>query len=147
MKIKWNWGTGIFLTIVAMLSFLAFMVNKTLDYKINKVSEDYYERGLNHSEHMQKVKNSLSYQEQFDVIHTDVCTVHFPDFFSGKEMNGRVLFFRPSDYTKDTTFTIVTDTNNNQVISLEYFLKGKYIVRAEFECEGTDYFLEKEIKF
>ncbi len=147
MKIKWNWGTGIFLTLVAILSFLAFMVNKTFDYTINKVTDDYYEAGLNHTEQMNRVKNSLSLQEDFTVIHTDVCTVHFPDFFKKKVVEGDLLFFRPSDYTKDQVFEIAIDTNNTQVFTLDHFLKGKYIVRASFSCDNIDYYLERDIIF
>jgi hypothetical protein len=147
MKIRWNWGTGIFLTIVAMLSFLAFMVNKTFDYTINVVSNDYYENGLNHTRQMKKVENSIEFQDEFDVVHTDVCTVQFPEFFNGKTMDGKILFFRPSDFTQDTSFSIQLDSNARQKFSLDPFLKGKYIVKASFNCDGTDYYLEKDIVF
>ncbi len=106
MKIKWNWGTGIFLTLVAIIGFLAFMVNKTFEYTVNKVTDDYYEEGLNHSQHMKRVENSLFMQDDFLVSHTDVCTVQFPGFFKNKIVEGDLLFFRPSDYTKDKSFEI-----------------------------------------
>lgn len=147
MKIKWNWGTGIFLTLVAILAFLAFMVNKSLDYKINKVSDDYYDRGLNHTEHMKKVVNGIIYQEGFKVIHTDVCTVKFPDFFKGKTVEGELLFFRPSDFEMDKSFDIKLNEEGHQIIQLDEFLKGRYIVRATFSCDSTDYFLEQDIVF
>jgi len=147
MKIKWNWGTGIFLTLVTIIGFLAFMVNKTFDYTINKVTDDYYEEGLNHTQKMKRVKNGLPYQDDFLVIHTDVCTVKYPDFFKGKKMEGDVLFFRPSDYTKDLSFEIKMDTSAQQVLLLDNFLKGRYIVRASFSCEDTKYFLERDIIF
>lgn len=147
MKIKWNWGTGIFLTILVMLGFLAFLVNKTFEYKINKVSDDYYEKGLNHTQQMNRVENTRLFSKEFDVIHTDVCTVHFPEFFKNKTINGEVLFFRPSDYSKDLSFPISLDTNCNQVFSLDNFYKGKYIVKATFDTDSIPYYLEKEIIF
>jgi hypothetical protein len=147
MKIRWNWGTGIFLTIVAMLSFLAFMVNKTFDYTVNVVSDDYYENGLNHTKQMKKVENSIEFHDGLNVIHTDVCTVQFPEFFNGKTIDGEILFFRPSDFTQDTSFSIQLDSNARQKFSLDPFLKGKYIVKASFNCDDTDYYLEKDIVF
>jgi len=146
MKIRWNWGTGIFLTVVAMLSFVGFMVNKTFDYKINKVSDDYYEKGLSFSDQMKRIENSLPYKDEFDVIHTDVCTVHFPEHFAGKKMSGEILFFRPSDFEKDQKFEIDIDTNGNQVFSLDHFYKGRYIVRVTIE-DSLEYFFEKDIIF
>jgi len=147
MKINWNWGTGIFLTLVTIIGFLAFMVNKTFDYTINKVTDDYYEEGLNHTQKMKRVENSLPYNDDFLVIHTDVCTVKYPEFFKNKVVDGEILFFRPSDYTKDQSFVIKIDTSSQQVFPLDGFLKGKYIVRATFSCENINYFLERDIIF
>jgi hypothetical protein len=96
---------------------------------------------------MKKVENSIEFQDEFDVVHTDVCTVQFPEFFNGKTMDGKILFFRPSDFTQDTSFSIQLDSNARQKFSLDPFLKGKYIVKASFNCDGTDYYLEKDIVF
>jgi len=147
MNIKWNWGTGIFLTLVAIIAFLAFMVNKSLEYKINKVSDDYYDRGIHHSEHMKRVENTIQYQDDFKVIHTDVCTVKFPAFFKGKVLEGELLFFRPSDFEQDRSFDILLDKEGVQTAELKEFIPGRYIVRATFSCDGVDYFLEEEIIF
>jgi len=147
MKIKWNWGTGIFLTIVAMLSFLAFMVNKTFDYKINVVSDDYYENGLNHSKQMKKIENSLKLDGDLTIIYTDICTVQFPTFFKNKEISGEILFFRPSDFSQDKSFEIALDSNLQQNFALDNFLKGKYIVKVNVNCDSIDYYLEKDIAF
>ena len=147
MKIRWNWGTGIFLVVIGMMSFVGFMVHKTFEYKVNKVSEDYYQKGLDYSQHMKKMENSLPYKDEFDVVHTDVCTIHFPSYFADKKVVGDVLFFRPSDFEKDLKYDIQLDTNNNQVFDLDPFYKGKYIVRVTFDVDTTGYFFEKDIIF
>ena len=147
MKINWNWGTGIFLTLVTIIGFLAFMVNKTFDYTINKVTDDYYEEGLNHTQKMKRVENGLPYNDDFLVIHTDVCTVKYPEFFKDKSVDGEILFFRPSNFKKDRSFVIKIDTSSQQVFPLDDFIKGKYIVRATFSCENINYFLERDIIF
>ena len=147
MKIRWNWGTGIFIAIISMMAFVGFLVHKTFDYKINKVSDDYYEKGLNHSEQMNKVENSRPFEEDFKVIYQDDCTVKFPAAFKGKNMEGKVLFFRPSDYSNDLSFDLKLDTNMMQHFPLDHFLKGKYIIKASFESEGKAYYFEEEIIF
>lgn len=147
MNIKWNWGTGIFIAIVLMMSFVGLLVYKSFDYKINKVSEDYYERGLNHTEQMNRVENSKAYADEFFIDYSDVCAVQFPKYFTGKELNGEILFFRPSDYSQDKKFKIELDSNAQQVISLEYFIKGKYIVKVTFDTEGEPYYFESDIMF
>jgi hypothetical protein len=147
MNIKWNWGTGIFIAIIAMMSFVGFMVYKSFDYKINKVSEDYYDKGLNHTQQMERVKNSRPLESGFEVIYTHDCEVKFPDYFKNKELNGEILFFRPSDYSNDRSFEIKLDTTLAQHFSLDNFLKGKYIVKATFDAEGVGYYFEKDIIF
>lgn len=147
MKIKWNWGTGIFLAIVIMMTFVGFMVYKSFSYKINKVSDDYYERGLNHTQQMNRVANSRPLAADFDVTYENDCVVKFPKFFKGKDLKGEVLFFRPSDYSDDKSFDIKLDTTASQHFALKHFLKGKYIVKATFESEGVEYYFEKDIIF
>jgi len=147
MKIKWNWGTGIFIAIVIMMTFVGFMVYKSFDYKINKVSDDYYERGLNHTQHMKRVENSRPFEAEFDVIYDQDCTVKFPEIFKNKNLSGEILFFRPSDYSDDQSFKIKLDTLASQHFALSHFLKGKYIVKATFDSEGKKYYFEKDIIF
>lgn len=147
MKIKWNWGTGILIAIIAMMSFVGFMVYKSTDYKINKVSDDYYERGLNHTEQMNREKNSTPYISGFEVINEHQCTVVFPAFFKNKNAQGEILFFRPSDFEQDISFDIELDTSGQQSFSFDHFKRGKYIVKATFESEGVSYYFEKDIFF
>lgn len=147
MKIKWNWGTGIFIAILAMMTFVGFMVYKSFDYKINKVSEDYYERGLNHTQQMKRIENSRPHEAGFDVIYGSDCTVQFPELFKGKDVVGEILFFRPADYSDDKSFDIELDTLAAQHFALDNFLKGKYVVKATFESEGVEYYFEQDIIF
>jgi hypothetical protein len=147
MKIKWNWGTGILLAILAMMSFVGFMVYKSFDYKINKVSEDYYERGLNHTEQMKRIANSRPIESGFEVVYGADVMVKFPQFFKDKKTTGDILFFRPSDYSDDVSFEIELDTTLAQHFDLSHFLKGKYIVKVNCEAEGVGYYFEQDIKF
>jgi hypothetical protein len=147
MKIKWNWGTGIFLAIVAMLSFIGFLVYTSFQHEVNKVSDDYYERGLSHSEYMSIQERSRPMNAEFDIIYTDNCTIQFPQFFKDKKVSGNVLFFRPSDFNMDKTFVIEMDSSARQVITINEFLKGKYIVKVDMETDSLFYHFEQDIIF
>ena len=147
MKIKWNWGTGIFLALIAMMAFVGFLVSKTFEYKINKVSDDYYERGLNHTEQMKRVENTRLYAQDFEVIYAENCVVKFPNYFIDKKMDGQIVFFRPSDYEQDKRFDISLDENGEQAFELDHFLKGRYVVKVTFEVDDIPYYMEQEIIF
>jgi len=147
MNIKWNWGTGIFIAIILMMSFVGFLGYKTFDYKINKVADDYYERGLHHSDQMNRVENAKPFADEFSVEYTDVCTIQMPHYFLDKELDGEILFFRPSDYSQDKSFKIDLDAKGQQVISLEPFFKGRYIIKVTFDSENKSYYFESDIIF
>lgn len=147
MNIKWNWGTGIVIAIILMMSFVGFLVFKSFDYKINKVSDDYYQRGLNHSEQMNRLENSKPFVNDFSIEYTDVVSIQFPSFFTHKPIEGEILFFRPSDYSQDKKFQVELDSNARQLVSLDYFLKGRYIIRVTLDSEGIPYYFERDIIF
>ncbi len=147
MKIKWNWGTGIFLAIVAMLSFIGFLVYTSFQHQVNKVSDDYYERGLSHTDHMNILERSRKLNNEFDVIYAETCIIQYPGFFKDKNVSGNVLFFRPSDFNQDQTFAISMDSSAQQVFPLNNFLKGKYIVKVDIVTDSLAYYFEKDIIF
>lgn len=147
MNIKWNWGTGIVIAIILMMSFVGFLVFKSFGYKINKVSEDYYQRGLHHTEQMNRVENSRPYVNEFSIEYTDVVSLKFPSFFENKQVEGEILFFRPSDYAQDKKFKVELDTNMQQLISLDYFVKGRYIIKVTLDSESIPYYFERDIIF
>ena len=96
---------------------------------------------------MKRVENTSLYAQDFDVIYSDNCLLKFPDYFIGKKLEGKILFFRPSDYDYDRSFDINLDGNGEQAFELDHFIKGRYIVRVTFEHDSVPYYLEKEIIF
>lgn len=146
MKIKFNWGTGIFITIVVMLSWLGFLVLKSLDYKINIDSSDYYERGLDHSTQMARIERSKIYKADFksDLIGEEII-IQYPEFFKGKNLKGELWFYRPSDFELDKKIEVYNLDNNIQKIHSKHFTKGRYLVRATLSVDSLSYFFENEI--
>ena len=146
MKVNFNWGTGILLTIIVMLVWLAFLVSKTLNYKINIDSDDYYERGLVHSAQMERIKRSIPFQNKFSVeLSTDAVLINYPSNFNGKNLIGELWFYRPSDYELDKKIAVSNQDDNSQKIHIQHFTKGRYIVRATFDSDSLSYFFEHEI--
>ena len=47
-----NWGKGITLTMIAFIAFIVVLVTMTMRDNDSLVEEDYYEKGLNHTEMM-----------------------------------------------------------------------------------------------
>jgi hypothetical protein len=146
MKIKFNWGTGIFITIIVMVSWIGFLISKTFEYKINMDSDDYYERGLDHTSQMNRIERSIPYKNDLSVEFVgDYLQVNYPSFFEGKNSSGELWFYRPSDFELDKKIALTGEDNNSQKIHIQHFKKGKYILRVTLEAEDLSYFFEHEI--
>ncbi|MFH0999713.1 MAG: FixH family protein [Bacteroidota bacterium] len=144
--IKFNWGTGIFITIIVMLLWLAFLINKSFEYKINIDSDDYYERGLVHTSQMERIKRSLAYQKDFEVeLNSETILIKYPSYFENKELRGELWFYRPSDYELDKKIAVSNKESNMQSIHILHFKKGKYLLRATFSADSLSYFFEREL--
>jgi hypothetical protein len=63
----------------------------------------------------------------------------------GKRVDGSILLYRPSDYEEDKLFTIQLDSNLRQVLPATGLLKGKYIIKIDWNCDDVAYFQEKVI--
>ncbi len=49
---KFTWGTGIFIFLILFLLAAAFFIGFAMRQDVNLVHEDYYERGVEYTEHM-----------------------------------------------------------------------------------------------
>lgn len=146
MKIKFNWGTGILITIIVMISWLGFLISKAFDYKINMDSDDYYERGLVHSVQMERIQRSLPFKNDFSVEQNgEFVTIKYPHFFESKNISGELWFYRPSDYELDKKIAALNQNKNSQDIHNQHFTKGRYLVRATLQVDSLSYFFEREI--
>ena len=146
MNIKFNWGTGIFITIILMVSWIGFLISKSFEYKINMDSVDYYERGLDHTSQMERIERSIPYESEFSVeIVGDYVQVNYPSFFEGKTVTGELWFYRPSDFELDKKIALSNQNNNTQKIHIQHFKRGRYILRATLNTDVLSYFFEHEI--
>lgn len=147
MRIKFNWGTGIFIAIVLMISWIGFLVSKSLGYKINIDSDDYYERGLDHTAQMERIKRSLPYKEEFTLDqYPEYLEIHYPSVFADKPLTGELWFYRPSDFELDLKIEASNLDNNTQKINKQHLKKGIYHLRATLNTGEKSYFFEREIR-
>lgn len=143
---KFNWGTGIVITILIFIAGMGAMVFITYQHSIDLVHSDYYPRELEHQTMIDKRNNALQLNEQVSIINDgQFIVVGFPELFEFDSLKGEIQLFRPSSVTKDVFILIKTDPQGKQSIPTEGLDKGKYIVKVEWEYGGVFYYTEKEI--
>jgi hypothetical protein len=143
MKIKFNWGTGIFIVIVVFLAFFASFIIYSFSHKINLVSEEYFPEEIAYESTLQKIRNSNGLKEKITYKITDEHIIlKFPDGFLSNEIKGTVHFFYITDYNHDKKITINLNNEREQYFDLKEIIKGRYTIKIDWSYKETGYYQE-----
>ncbi|MDX6746391.1 FixH family protein [Polaribacter sp. PL03] len=147
---KFNWGTGIVIAIVAFMSFiLYFVITMSTDksYSYDLVTEKYYQKELGFQDEINAEKNALELKEKITVQRTEKgLKISFPRAFSPEEIKGKVFLYRPSN--KQLDFEIPISTSNTYLLVPEKrLLDGRWNIKIAFKYKNKAYLINKEIQY
>lgn len=143
-----NWGNGIAIAIVIFVLFIGSLVYISFRQKINLVSRDYYPKELNHSAHMEKVKNyqALSAPIKIDLDEAKYLQISFPADFRGTEIKGRAQLYYFVDFEEDHFYPLEVDHAGKQIISLKNLKSGRYKLILDWVAHAKTYYCELELQ-
>jgi hypothetical protein len=137
---KINWGHSVAIAFVGFAAFIVYMVVKAYQQDVNLVSEDYYAKEIKYQEQMDKMSNAYDIQDQILVTqNSSDITITFPT----AEIEGTVIFFRPSDEKRDVKKDLKVDNKRQQRFNKSEFQRGLYKVQLDWMQGGQKYFVEK----
>ena len=140
MKIKFNWGTGIFIFIALFLLANAVVIYFSFQQKNDLVAEEYYPQGLEYQKQIDRFAKANALSSQIIISENQQeLLITYPKDMKGKDVIGEVVFFRPSDQNADFYDSIRFDTSMLQRIPVEKFIKGKYIAKFFWKMDGKEY--------
>jgi nitrogen fixation protein FixH len=143
---KFNWGTGILITIVIFFMAVVGIFIYSANLDINLVEENYYEKELAYQEKIDRIKNTEALEEEILIrLDNKILRVDFPEFFNGKKTEGHVLFYRPSDPAKDFTIPLELNDSSVQIIDASRLDPGRYMVKIDWTADGISYYFEEPI--
>jgi hypothetical protein len=144
-KFNWGWGIAIFYSVFVI--FMMGMVWRASHEDTDMVTENYYNKELVFQKLLDKENraNQLPLQLQWKVSDKKV-TLKFPESKSAKNVKAQILFYRPSDSSKDFTVDITPDSTGNSVVESDKFVKGQYRMQVDWSAGGETYFNEGVIK-
>jgi len=149
MKIKFNWGTGIVIAMVAFMLFILSFVYKTLaveKYEHQLVSEDYYKDELHYQQEIDKLNNAARLPHNIVLSNSsEGVTISFPQDMEYKKISGKILFQRLSNEKLDFNEDIKLE-GNSLLIPNDKLVAGKWVVRIEWDYNDEAY-LYKESWF
>ena len=146
MKLKFNWGTGIVIAMVVMVSGMLVLVSIALRQDYDLVDNDYYQKSINYQQHIEKVKNNEALSEKIKFLQSgDTLNMVFPRLANSAEYIGTVHFYSPVEENRDLTVELKLDTSFVQTILLNKLEAGRYQVKIDWKAGSMDYYHEQDI--
>jgi len=146
MKIKINWGTGIVIALIVMISGMIYLVSIAVRQDYDLVDKDYYQKSVNYQQHIEEVKNTAELTEKIRLEQTtDSLKLIFPKLSSIQDYSGEIHFYSPVEEKRDETLKLKLDSNFSQLISLKSLNPGRYTVKIDWSVGKVSYYQEEEI--
>lgn len=145
MRVKFNWGTGVVIFLLLFLAAIITFVVFAFHQDVNMVHQDYYEKGVDHTATMNMNHRSAAYASLISVeTLADSVIIVFPPEMNGAIQQGEVLFFRPSDHTRDTSFPLLL-SGTTMKVTRKNLIPGRYIVKLTWTTAGMEFEVDKTI--
>ena len=101
-KIKWNWGTGILLSIIIFMMILIGIVYVFMNQDVDLVTSNYYGKEIKYQKQIDKINKTNEMSKQVNIALSDKSVqLTFPDSVFDKKASGTIYFYRPSGSKKD----------------------------------------------
>ncbi|HCY43789.1 MAG TPA: nitrogen fixation protein FixH [Prolixibacteraceae bacterium] len=146
MKIKFNWGTGIVLALIVMVSGMLVLVSIAVRQDFDLVDKDYYQKSITYQQHIEKVGNTAELEKKIAFeLSADTLKLTFPNLGNYENIAGKIHFYSPVEARRDFSLEVKVDTGFSQIIDLKKLEKGRYQVKIDWKAGEVEYYQEEEI--
>jgi hypothetical protein len=144
--IKFNWGTGVFLSIVVFMIITIILTIIFMNVKVDLVTNNYYEKTLTYQNQIDTYKRTAELKERVSFNYADnKINILFPGSFLQRMNEGKLYFYRPSDSRKDFTIPIQLNHSGSQIFNANKIEKGYWKVEIQWIMNNENYLMEKSI--
>jgi hypothetical protein len=143
---KFNWGTGIVLAFVIMVSGMIYLVSIALRQNDDLVDNDYYQKSITYQQHIDEVRNNEALTEKIRFeLSSESLKLSFPKLANSQEYEGEIHFYSPVEEKRDMTIKIKLDSIYSQIIDLQSLQKGRYQVKIDWKANKVSYYQQENI--
>ncbi len=147
MKIKFNWGTGIFAFIILFLISMVALVYFSMQQRFDLVEIEYYPQGLEYQKQIDRIANASKLSAPVAIVQkADSLFFQFPPEMKDKQVKGIVFMFRPSDMTADFSDSLKFDSTLVQRIPVASMTAGRYIAKISWTMDGKEFYHEQGVR-
>ena len=145
-KIRWNWGTGILISIIIFMLILIGIVYVFMNQDVDLVTKDYYSKELKYQAQIDRINetNEMGKQVNISLVNNSI-QLSFPDSVFNKKAMGTIYFYRPSGSQKDFSLPVAVSDKNEQFVNTSRLERGLWKVKVEWGMEGKNFYSEKSI--
>lgn len=141
---KFNWGVGITIVIIAFITFILSFVYKASQTETDLTSEDYYEQEINYQETIEAKNNAVGIKNEFDISQSDeYFIVKFPESHA-HVTEGTIHFYRPENAELDKSFKLEL-SNGMMAFPKKSLNIGGYKLTISWKNNDKEYIVEKQI--
>ncbi len=141
-----SWGTKIASLYIGFVVLVIGMVTFSMNQKIELVSPDYYAKELKYQDKINEMNNANALTEQVNHAITKAgIEIRFPTAFTNKNVKGEVVFFCPSDASRDYKTPLTLNANGVQMIAGSSLQSGMYKMQLSWSADAKNYFTEETI--
>ena len=147
---KFNWGTGIVITIIAFIAFIMyFVITMSTDnnYSHDLVTDQYYQAELNYQQEIDAEKNLNALNEKVSIQKNEKgLLINFPSKFKNEKVEGKVFLYRPS--SKQLDFEIPISISDTYLLVPEQRLvDGRWNIKILWKHKNTNYLYKEELVY
>jgi nitrogen fixation protein FixH len=131
---------GLFMVYILVLVVKTYHVNTEL------VSEDYYQQELDYQHKINKLhQTSEDSAEVSWKWEEEKLVVVFPRRTDSSNLKGTIVFYRPSDSSKDLAIPIQVESGQKQHFPKQLFVTGLYKMKVDWSSQGKEYYTESDV--
>lgn len=141
---KFNWGVGITIVIIAFMTFILSFVYKASQTNSDLYAEDYYEQEINYQQTIDAKNNAIALKKKFNFEQSEeYFIIKFPEEVS-ENVEGKVYFYRPENASLDKTFQIDM-MKGMMAFEKSSLTKGGYLMKISWTNNNENYLVETNI--
>jgi hypothetical protein len=131
---------------VCFVALITSLVTISTNSKAELVAKDYYAQELKYQERIDAIDNEKKLQKSIDlVLQKDSIILSCSMAEIGPDFSGEMLFFRPSDSSKDLKLKMSFSKIGIQSISKNALSRGVYKICLSWKSNRTNYYKEQII--
>ncbi len=145
-KFQFNWGTGIIIAFALFMGTIGWRIFLAYQRDVDLISKDYYPKGIAYETHLEKERNTLTLSEKPSISLIDKqLEIIYPKSIDYFQATGTVLLYFPSQLDQDQTFDLMLDNTGKQIIRMDSFNPGKYIIKINWQVADKEFYIEQSI--